>query len=153
MITLRLLRTGPQSARSRRRRWSYGPLLQTARAKIRKEKEKAKVAKEPFQHLGASNSIRKRRLGRAYALTSTVRMAAQLAQTPLDSKPAPKGSTFVERPSVSEGPHMGLATIIIHTSEKLGLLQGLEIHRRTLQQQPPMPVVIRCLIYPLKMRP
>ena len=48
---------------------------------------------------------------------------------------------------------MGLATIIIHTSEKLWLLQGLEIHRRTLQQQPPMPVVIRCLIYPLKMRP
>ena len=153
MTAHRLLRTGLQSARSRRHRWSYGPLLQMARAKIRKAKEKEKGAREPFQHLGASHSIKKRRLGRAYAPTSTVRMAAQLARTPLDSKPAPKGSTFVGRPSASEGPHMVLATIIIHTSEKLWLLQGLEIHRRTLQQQPPMPVVIHCLIHPLKMRP
>ena len=38
---------------------------------------------------------------------------------------------------------MGLALTIIHTSEKPRLLQGLEIHRRTLQQQPSMPVVNR----------
>ena len=117
------------------------------KGKEKREKVKEKVPKEPFQHLGASLSIRKLRLERAYAQTSIVQMGALQVWIPLDSKPAPRGSTFVGRQPASGGPRMGSATTISRTSEKLGLLRGLEIHRRAPQQQPSMPVVIRCLIY------